>query len=183
VEVKPKITPYRELIEERCRLLGFDADLIEALIIVESGGNADAFRYEPGFYRRYLKGKEEEKSIYFSLCQDGPPIPRRIASSYGLMQIMYPTAVEAGYRDLPEYLFVPVINLYWGLTILDEIRREVEEEVPDEGFRQRVILARWTGGKRGNPRKDGTLRNLDYAIMVEQCCQKLKQGRKREGCA
>ncbi len=181
--MRPKTTPYRSLIEERCRLFGFDPDLIEALIIVESGGNADAFRYEPGYYRRYLKGKEGEKSIYFHLCHDGPPIPRRIASSYGLMQVMYPTAVEARYRDLPEYLFVPVINLYCGLTILDEIRREVEEEISDEGLRQRVMLARWNGGKRGNPRKDGSLRNLDYAIMVEQCCQKLKKWREREASA
>ena len=162
-------------------MFGFDPGLIEALIMVESGGNADAFRYEPGYYRRYLKGKEGEKSLYFYLCHDGPAIPRRIASSYGLMQIMYPTAVDAGYGDLPEYLFVPIINLYWGLTVLDHIRREVEEEIPDEKLRQQVMLARWNGGKRGNPRKDGSLRNIDYAIMVEQCCQKLRRCRKREG--
>ncbi|TKJ30081.1 hypothetical protein CEE39_08570 [bacterium (candidate division B38) B3_B38] len=181
--MKPNTTPYRGLIEEWCRLFGFDPDLIEALIIVESGGNADAFRYEPGFYRRYLKGKEGVKSIYFDLCHDGPPLPRRIASSYGLMQVMYPTAVDAGYRDLPEYLFIPLINLHWGLTVLDEIRREVEEEIPDEGLRQKVMLARWNGGKKGNPRKDGSLRNIDYAIMVEKCCQRLKEWRKREAPA
>ncbi len=178
--MRPKTTPYRKLIEEWCRLFGFDPDLVEALIIIESGGNTDAFRFEPGFYRRYLKGKEAEKSLYFDLCHDDLPLPRRIASSYGLMQVMYPTAVDAGYRDLPEYLFVPLINLHWGLTILDEIRQEVEQEIPDEELRQRVMLARWNGGKRGNPRKDGSLRNMGYVIMVEQCCHKLKEERKKE---
>lgn len=104
------LTDYRPDIEFVAKEHGIDPDLLEALVLVESSGRADAFRHEPAYYERYLKGKKEWAG----------QIPRRVASSYGLMQIMYPTAVQYGMNRFyePEMLFLPIINLNIGAKIL-----------------------------------------------------------------
>jgi soluble lytic murein transglycosylase-like protein len=102
------VTPYRPNIEFAATQAGIDPDLLEALVITESSGQADAFRFEPGFYKRYLEGKPEWAG----------QIPRRISSSYGLCQIMLPTARQYGFRAEPEMLFLPDVNLALGAKIL-----------------------------------------------------------------
>jgi soluble lytic murein transglycosylase-like protein len=103
------VTPYRPNIEFAAAQAGIDPDLLEALVVTESfGGQADAFRFEPGFYTRYLEGKPEWAG----------QIPRRISSSYGLCQIMLPTARQYGFRAEPEMLFLPDVNLALGAKIL-----------------------------------------------------------------
>jgi len=106
-------TDYAALIVKVSTELGLDPDLVEAITIKETRkvingvsylSRADAFRFEEGFYNRYLKGKPEWKG----------KIPRRIASSYGLMQVMYTTAFQFGFRGEPELLFVPENSLFWG---------------------------------------------------------------------
>ena len=85
---------------------GLDPDVATAVVLQESAGRTEAFRHEPAYFLRYLATKRE---------WDGA-IPRRVASSYGLMQLMYPTALDRGYPkgDPPEYLFVPTIGLEYG---------------------------------------------------------------------
>ena len=75
--------------------------VIIATIVTESGGNSKAYRYEPAFYKRYLKNKSPwtENPYYDD--------PKRISASYGLMQIMYTTAYNAGFRGEPEALYDP----------------------------------------------------------------------------
>src|SRR5690349_19412236 len=85
---------YRREIEEVARAHALDPDLIEAVVLTESSGRTDAFRHEPDFYRRYLQGKPEWAGTN----------PRRVASSYGLMQVMYPVAKELGFEGQPEDL-------------------------------------------------------------------------------
>ena len=98
------MTPYRDLIESVAGGHGLDPDLVEAIVIAESSGHTDAFRFEPGFYRRYLEGKPEYANQN----------PRRVSSSYGLMQVMYTTAQQYGFSDNPEALFVPMTGLQYG---------------------------------------------------------------------
>lgn len=97
-------TPYRGSIEFAAKKYGLDPDLVEAVVIQESSGRADAFRFEPGFYEQYLKGKAEYAG----------QIRRRISSSYGLMQVMFTTAQQYGYPYEPEMLFLPGTNLDYG---------------------------------------------------------------------
>src|SRR6185295_18189918 len=98
-------TLYRELIETAAVTHRLDADLLEALIITESSGLTDAFRFEPEFYKRYLAKNKKWAGQN----------PRRISSSYGLCQVMFTTALEHDFPYLePEYLFVPTIGLEWG---------------------------------------------------------------------
>jgi soluble lytic murein transglycosylase-like protein len=100
------VTAYRAEIAAAAATHRLDPNLVEAVILIESSGQADAFRFEPGFYDRYLKDKPEYAG----------KIPRRISSSYGLMQVMYTTALACGFDPTapPEHLFVPAINLEYG---------------------------------------------------------------------
>lgn len=98
------MTPYRSQIETAAKAYWLDPNVVEAVVLTESSGHTDAFRFEPDFWTRYLKDKPEYASA----------IPRRVSSSYGLMQVMYTTACERGYRGEPEILFVPHINLAYG---------------------------------------------------------------------
>jgi len=97
-------TAYRTEIRAAAAQFGLDPLLLEAQVLAESSGNADAFRFEQAFWNNYLKNKAEWASS----------VPRRVSSSYGLMQIMYPVAKEIGFTGEPEELFVPTVNLQWG---------------------------------------------------------------------
>lgn len=97
-------TDYRAMIETFAPMYGLDPDVVEALVLVESSGNTDAFRYEPEFYDRYLKDKEPWTHWN----------RRRISSSYGLCQVMAPVAYELGLTGPPERLFIPEVGLEYG---------------------------------------------------------------------
>lgn len=123
--------PYRGAIEEAARKAGLDPDLVEAVCWQESNFRADAFRFEPGFWEKYLR----QNSVYASA------VPRRVASSYGLMQIMYPAAREAGFVGEPEGLFVPEVNLSWGCKILANLLSWAQGQ-------EQQALAAYNGGRR-----------------------------------
>lgn len=109
---------------------GLDPELVTAIIKVESDGQAHAYRYEPGFFRRYLSHLAEYKDAN----------PRRVAASYGLMQIMYSTAVECGYEGPPEGLFVPETNLEYGCMYLSRLLKWSKGDVPK-------AVAAYNGGR------------------------------------
>jgi len=98
------MTEYRPLIESAASTFGLSANLVEAVVLAESSGHTDAFRFEPSFYDRYLK----DNPAYAG------QIPRRISSSYGLMQCMYTTAQDHGFTGNPELLFQPEVGLHYG---------------------------------------------------------------------
>lgn len=111
---------------------GVDPLLIEAVIQQESGGKADAFRFEPGFYLRYLEKDPKFKG------QD----PRRISSSYGLMQLMYTTALELGFQGEPEELFDVGLNINLGTKLLAKLLKKFDGDVEK-------TLAAYNGGTGG----------------------------------
>lgn len=113
------MTLYRDLVEREAAALGLDPDLVEAIVWVESSGLTDAFRFEPGFWRRYLAAKPEYAGQN----------PRRVSSSYGLMQVMYPTAQEHGFGWPPERLFEPEVGLRYGCLHLRALLEWANGEV------------------------------------------------------
>lgn len=141
---------YRAEVEAIATRHELPPDLVQAVCMVESSGNADAFRFEPRFWATYMAGKPE---------WDGAVV-RRVSSSYGLMQVLYVVALENGYprNDAPEYLFVPTIGLEYGCRVLAERLKWAKGDV-------RAALASYNGGKRGNS-PGGVLRNADYAAKV-----------------
>jgi soluble lytic murein transglycosylase-like protein len=66
----------------------------------------------------------------------------RFSASYGLMQVMFTTAVEHGMAptEPPEYLFVPIIGLDWGCRILAKRIAWAKGDL-------RKALASYNGGK------------------------------------
>jgi soluble lytic murein transglycosylase-like protein len=117
--------------------------LVEAVVWTESTDHTDAFRPEPNFYRRYLKGKPEWAGW----------VPRRISSSYGLMQVMYTTAILNGWAGEPEELFLPEIGLTAGcarLRYLFAWAGRVAEPQADADVILSTTLAAYNGGQGGN---------------------------------
>jgi soluble lytic murein transglycosylase-like protein len=124
--------PYRAEAHAIASTMGLDPDLVIAVALVESSGRTYAYRYEPAFWRRYLAGRPE---------WDGAN-PERVSASYGLMQVMFPVAIEVGYprADPPEYLFVPTIGLTYGCRKLAETLKWSGGDIP-------AGLAAYNGGK------------------------------------
>lgn len=140
-------TAYTREIAEAAVRHTLDRDLLEAQVMAESAGRAEAFRFEEGFYEKYLAGKPEWKEW----------VPRRISSSYGLMQIMFSTARQHGFSGEPEMLFVPFINLEWGSKHLASLLEWAEGDII------RALCA-YNGGKAGNV--VAPFRNQAYADKV-----------------
>lgn len=87
-------------------------ELLAAQVLVESSGDPNAFRYEPAFFRTYIKGNRAAKAGHY-----GP----LAACSYGPLQIMLETAYEIGFAGRPEDLFVPEIGLEYGAKYLSSL--------------------------------------------------------------
>lgn len=124
---------------------------MEAVVIQESGGQTHSYRFEPQFWSRYLA-----KSAFWK-----DQIPSRVSASYGLMQIMYVTAWEEGFRGEPEELFVPVVGLTWGCLKLAALLKWA-------GGDYNSAFAAYNGGRADNePGHLPLLRNQVYATQVK----------------
>lgn len=138
-----------------------DPVLVEAIVVKESSGNTDAFRFERDFWNRYLKPNK----LYAGRN------PRRVSSSYGLMQVMYPVAVERGYPAdaSPETLFIPETGLDYGCRQLRFLLDWVDGGWPEipEAVRLSAAVAAYNGGKGGNRPTDQPNRNAAYAKAVQ----------------
>jgi soluble lytic murein transglycosylase-like protein len=134
-----------------------DPDLIEAIVMTESSGDPNATRYEPAFYERYIKplGLPEAEG-------------KKRATSYGLMQIMYQSAWEDGYRDSAERLLKIDVGLNWGVKHLKKkIALYGKQDI------NRAISAY----NAGTPRmKDGKFVNQYYVDRVNEFMRKIKSG-------
>jgi len=152
-------TRYTREIRTEAAKHGLDPNLVEALVLQESAGNTDAFRFEPNFWNRYLKN---------NLLYKGRN-PRRVSSSYGLMQVMFPVAVEDGLDSAapPETLFVPERGLEAGCRRLAKLLAWAKG-FPGTTAEQQLwaALASYNGGRGGNEPGSPVLRNGIYARQV-----------------
>lgn len=135
--------------------------LVEALVLKESSGQTDAFRFEPGFWRRYMAKVDPWRGQN----------PRRVSSSYGLLQIMFITAAERGYPGEPEGLFAPAVGLEWGCRQLRYLLDWAATFPVSPARRLRSALAAYNGGRGGNAPctiggEQPRLRNDVYAASV-----------------
>jgi soluble lytic murein transglycosylase-like protein len=96
---------FDDLIISAASVYGLDIQLLKAQIQVESGFDSNAFRYEKAFFDNYLKNNDKALSkIYGPLG----------ACSFGMMQVLLEVAMELGFADRPERLFIPSIGLAYG---------------------------------------------------------------------
>lgn len=143
---------YRPDVQLQAERHDLDPLLVEAVCLTESSGLTTAYRFEPLFWERYLKHNP---------AYDGAN-PRRVSASYGLMQCMFPTAVEFGMTptEPPEYLFVPLIGLDYGCRVLKERLEWAKGDMES-------ALAAYNGGKtRDNSPDARPKRNQPYVNKV-----------------
>lgn len=136
---------------------GLEPALVKAIVLAESDGKTAAYRYEPGFWLRYMADKPEYRNA----------IPQRVSASYGLMQVMYTTARQHGFIGDPEHLMVPDVGLKYGCRHMAYLITECQGDVE-------MALAQYNGGKFGNERRP--FRNQLYVHKVMKLYKGLQQG-------
>lgn len=139
-----------------------DGERVIAVVLTESYGNHYAYRYEPQFWFRYLVDKPDYKD----------DVPARVSASYGLMQVMFPTARDFGFpRDWPpERLFEPAISLEYGCRVLAERLAWAKGD-------WEAAFASYNGGKtRDNAPGVNPKRNQAYVGHVLRWFEKVKNG-------
>lgn len=98
--IPSNVSRWRPQIDKWCVIIGVPQSLVMAMIQMESGGNDKATRYEPGYFSSYVAGNP--KWIKFS-AETGIPL-KSIATSYGLMQMMFATAHGYGCKSVEQAL-------------------------------------------------------------------------------
>ncbi len=160
--IPPGYRFYKKLLVENAVKFGLDPQLVLALAWQESQFQANAYRFEPDFWNRYLKLNPKYQHLN----------PARVSASYGLMQVMYPLVHEDKLADNdalpPEHLFVPELGVETGcrhLRMLFDWAGRLGIE--DYNVVTEAALASYNGGRGGNnPTKDNPLRNAKYARKV-----------------
>lgn len=124
-ELQRKISPWAEDITACARAHGLDECLVAGLVWTESSGNPWAIRVERGFWRRYLPGiKALFKRTRSKRDDRWLKYPDLVAASYGLCQIMLPTAMEYGFKPTyPTELLEPKRNIDLACQILSAHKR------------------------------------------------------------
>jgi soluble lytic murein transglycosylase-like protein len=139
----PGLKFYWADIQAAAKAHNLDANLVAAIVVQESGANTDAFRHERLFWNRYLKRLPQWTALN----------PRRVSSSYGLMQIMFPVAQERGLaKDVPpEALFGPELGLEFGCRQLSYCMDWIDAKYPQApgADRLRAAIASYNGGLQG----------------------------------
>lgn len=147
------MTDYRAQIRIAAVAHGLDPYLVEAVVENESSGRADAFRYEPVYYERYVRNSPRWDDW----------VPRRVASSYGLMQVMYLTALDTGWKGEPEELFIITTNLEVGCTVLARLAMRFNNDI-----------ALMLGGYNAGPGGANSLAGVTYAKRVMRIYDRLR---------
>lgn len=140
VQPARQLRPISQVVREAAEEWGFDPLVLQAIVETESSGRPHAYRFEPGFWLKYLRD-----NVAYAGCEPG-----RVSASYGLMQVMYPTAVDLGFEGEPEELFAPAVGLEWGCRALARFLRWAQGDIW-------VAVAAYNGGWGGRS-KDAPLR-------------------------
>lgn len=153
---------YRAEVEAVAPRHHLDPDLVTTVCLVESSGNTRAYRYEPGFWLKYMAHKPQWAGMD----------PMIVSASYGLMQVMYPVAREFGYpaTDPPEQLYIPAIGLEYGCRVLADRKAWAKGDVP-------ATLAAYNGGKSKDNRPEvEPKRNQRYVDKVLGILDQIRRG-------
>jgi soluble lytic murein transglycosylase-like protein len=159
--IPPGFRFYKEQIRDVAQTYGLDPALIAAICWQESSFCANAYRFEPNFWNRYLKQNAKYRHLN----------PARVSASYGLMQIMFPLVHEdrlASNDDwAPEHLFEPEPNLHTGCAWFKGLLEWAHAKTEDRQLALKAAIASYNGGRGGNdPSKDNPLRTARYASEV-----------------
>ncbi len=143
-------TAYTALLHQVSNASGLPFALLEAQVLAESGGDPNALRYERDYFERYILGSPHAKAAAY-----GP----LAACSFGLLQILLETAMEIGFTDRPERLFVPMVGLTFGAKQMANLWKAAGGLDSD----YRIALAGYNGGS-----KMLTLAESSWPVPVQQ---------------
>ena len=133
-----KVNKWRPIVDKWACEIGVSQALIFAVIQMESGGNEKAYRYEPGYYRRYIEKNLDWKFLMMKYNYK----PRDVAASYGLMQLMFPTAYPFKKNLTPAELYEPNTNIRIGTAYLAGLLKKYDGD-------KLQALAHYNGGAGG----------------------------------
>lgn len=162
------MTQFRPEIEIAAAQHGLDPDLIQAIVEQESSYRWFAYRFEPEFFARYLKSNP----MYAH--RD----PKEVSASFGLMQVLFTTAIEHGFAGKPWELFHPDVALDLGCRHLASLMTWARSLYTglaggEQSAVTRAALASYNGGKQKN-NPNGPLRNGAYADQVMTRYRRIK---------
>lgn len=161
------VTAWRPLLVPVANAYQLDPWVVEGIVWVESRGRADMFRHDPQLWLRHLARLPDYKGM----------IPRRIASAYGLMQIMFDRARGVGYAGEPEGLFLPRANLHVGCQILRGLVDWADQyQSVSPADRLVAALGAYHGGTGGNtPGQPLRPASVQYAMRVQAAVGQLRE--------
>jgi soluble lytic murein transglycosylase-like protein len=174
------MSPYRPAIERAAAAVKIAPDLVEALTVVESGGNPFAWNPEPRYrwlwnvktrapFRAVTPGELIAKMPPPDFpCLAGDPDQEWWAqqASWGLCQVMGAVARERGFRAHYLTALVDVTtNLSIGCAHLASLLVWAQGDVAQ-------ALAAWNGGKAQNDKPP--FRNAKYAEKVLHAMEQLR---------
>ena len=144
---------------------------LKAVAICESSLNERAYRFEQGFWDKYLKDNPKWKD------RD----PNEVSASYGLCQLMFTTAWELGFRGTGEELYNPVYNVELGAKLIRKLMEKCKKEkyhfnTPFNPMS--IAMARYNGGSYKNPDDDGWIRNEEYVKKIFKTYRELMRTEK-----
>lgn len=142
--MKAKVTQWRLLAEKWSRQTGAPVALILATIEQESGGNPNATRHEPAYQRQYVDGNAKNLRI----ARECGLTPAEVATSYGLMQLMFPLAYGYGARSKAA-LLTPDQNIRFGAAHLGALISKCRFAVTDIAC-IRIVAGGFNGGGSGS---------------------------------
>lgn len=160
-------------------------ELLEGLILTESSGNPRARRYEPHQDRKDRRDAPQDPDT--AGVDDGD---LEDDASYGLCQVMgynvrALSGVPAGTPMRFGWLYLPVINIAFGLRILhgelSAVRAEVAAGKTPAGRDVDRALARYNGGPTGDDLVGKAFRLQAYVDKVGRCASLARMNRLRTG--
>jgi soluble lytic murein transglycosylase-like protein len=165
VGVEPRLVAATRKAAEKW---GLPRKWLMAQILHESGYNPYAKRVEPGFLERYghtvakLARKQGNRTAGLWLRA-----PLDFNASYGLMQVMWSTAVERGFTcTYPSELFDIDLNLEYGCA---ELHRQLVKADGDLG----VALDAYNDGRINARNETGDLVDHDYTDRILAAYQEM----------
>lgn len=147
-----------KIIKSEAAKINIDAVIVAAIVAQESAGDVYAFRFEPGFLRRYIAGRSSQDlggrwPEPTGNAERDERLNRlhrvHLASSWGLMQVMGQTAVELGFWGVSlEELWAPDVNISLGCRKLARLLLKLRSSRPDISGEQlwRLVYLGYNGG-------------------------------------
>lgn len=129
-----------------------DYRLLHATAVAESNMNNFCHRPEPGFWRAYMRSDidkwyTEFRKYYKTIEPTEELLISLFASSYGMCQLMYTTAVANGFTGHPIRLYDEKVNLNVASTYLKHLYDRYPEIRSSHIERMKFTIAAYNAGR------------------------------------